>query len=41
MQAIERARAAFPTWKRLGIEKRIEILGEGEEWPFDANGNLW
>jgi len=21
--------------------RRIEILGEPEDWPFDANGNLW
>ncbi|MCL2381798.1 MAG: nickel-dependent lactate racemase [Treponema sp.] len=21
--------------------KRIEVLGEPEEWPFDLNGNLW
>ena len=27
--------------KEAEANKRIEIIGEPEEWPFDKNGNLW
>jgi hypothetical protein len=27
--------------QEAGTNRRIAILGEPEEWPFDSNGNLW